>query len=72
MKVKMISRHTAPSGAKLEQGLVYDLLSNYASELIDHGLAILFIESPPPGFADINLKPMRSKTGRFQPRGKKK
>lgn len=47
MKVKMLARHTAPGGRRMERGLVYEVPPNYAQELMDHGLAVIFIITEP-------------------------
>ena len=71
MKVKMISRHTAPWREKLERGLIYDLADKYALELIAHGIAVLVVEMPPvevivppPGFVAVNRTPPKAKVPR--------
>lgn len=71
MRVKMLCRHTIGTGKKLESGLVYDLPSFVAQDLVSHGLAIVVVEAA-PGFAPMHQKLLRSKTGRFLPRGGKK
>lgn len=82
MKVKMLCRHTHPSGKKLEQGFIYEFPQEYANELIRHGLATMMveivkikevkiaIEETPikaPGFAKVSHK----KATKFQPKALK-
>lgn len=66
MKIKMLNRHSARTGEKLETGLQYDLPPDYAVELINHGLAEMIAEpipqTEPEPVAEVKPEPMKVET----------
>jgi hypothetical protein len=70
IKVKMLARHTGPTG-KMEQGFEYLLSPDYAMELVKHGLAVLVLPENVP--VEVIIPPVQFSRpkGQFRPQGKK-